>query len=241
MKKISFLPKVVLISALATTSIFATGIPVVDGALNAQTTQQNLKQVAEWVKEANRWIETTKHYSSQLDHYAKEIAMHSGVRDVTSFLKDVKSVYDEADKLGTNLMNFDFSMDNKTQWGDKVKNLMSKFYDYDYCESIRHDNEKNNCYTKRKIPIDEIIMYEKAGQSMSEYAKNIGKLKNKLALSKDAKESADINNAIQAQVALMQAEKNQIDLQLKALETKKELANKRNVEQFINRERKLIP
>ena len=162
MKK-SFFSKVILSSALCASVAFSSGIPVVDGALNAETAQHNIQQVAEWLKEANRWVETTKHYSSQLDHYAKEIAMHSGVRDVTSFLKDVKSVYDEADKLGTNLMNFDFSMDNKTQWGDKVKQLMSKFYEYDYCENIRHDNEKNNCYTKRKIPIDEIIMYENAG------------------------------------------------------------------------------
>ncbi|MBQ9292937.1 MAG: transport associated protein 4, partial [Campylobacter sp.] len=122
--------KMVLVSALSANLVFATGIPVVDGAMNAQTMQHNLQQVAEWLKEANRWVETTQHYSSQLDHYAKEIAIQTGVRDVVSFLKDVKSVYDEADKLGTNLMELDFRKDSKSAWSDKVKKLMKQIYDY---------------------------------------------------------------------------------------------------------------
>lgn len=228
--------KMVLVSALSANLVFATGIPVVDGAMNAQTMQHNLQQVAEWLKEANRWVETTQHYSSQLDHYAKEIAIQTGVRDVVSFLKDVKSVYDEADKLGTNLMELDFRKDSKSAWSDKVKQLMKQIYDYDYCANIVEDKEKNGCYTKRKIPIDEIILYEKAGEKMQDYAKNISKLKNKLAKSQDPKESADINNAIQAEIALMQVEKNQIDLQLKALETKRQIAEDITIENFKNSE-----
>ena len=146
--KNKFISKVVLISALTASSMFASGIPVVDAAQNAQTMQHNLQEVAEWLKEANRWVETTKHYSSQLDHYAKEIAMNTGVRDVVSFLKDVKSVYDEADRLGTNLMELDFTK-GKTNWSDEVKKLMLKFYAYDYCANIVEDKEKNICYNKR--------------------------------------------------------------------------------------------
>ena len=244
MKSLSF-TKVVLSSALIANIVFASGIPVVDGAINAQTTQHNMKQVAEWLKEAKRWVDTTKHYSSQLNAYAEQIAAQTGVRDVTSFLKDVKSIYDEAEGLGENLYELkDFTKDVKGSLSSRVKDLMNKYYDYDYCENIRGedaDKSKNACYQRRALPIEEVAIYEKAGKNMQTRANNISKLKNKLAKSKDAKESADINNAIQAEVALMQADKIQIDLSLDAIKTKKEILREIKMGQEIKRNNNLLP
>ena len=76
---------------------------------------------------------------------------------------------------------------------------------------------------------------------MQTRANNISKLKNKLAKSKDAKESADINNAIQAEVALMQADKIQIDLSLDAIKTKKEILREIKMGQEIKRNNNLLP
>ena len=245
MKSLSF--KVVLSAALIANTVFASGIPVVDGALNGQTTQQNIKQAAEWLKEAKRWVDTTKHYSSQLNAYAEQIAAQTGVRDVTSFLKDVKSVYDEAESLGENLYELkDFTKDVKGSLSSRVKSLMDKYYDYDYCANMSGEGEdadksKNACYQNRALPIEEVAIYEKAGKNMQTRANNISKLKNKLAKSKDAKESADINNAIQAEVALMQADKIQIDLSLDAIKTKKEILREIKMGREIKRNNNLLP
>lgn len=217
--------------------VFASGIPVVDGANLAQNIQQNIKQALEWVKEANRWIETTKHYSSQLDAYSKQLASQSGVRDVSSFLKDIKSVYDEAQKLGVNLQDLqDMTKDiDKNKLSSKLKNLMAKFFEYNYCDNFVEPTNKRICENNRIGQVQDIAYYQSEQEAMSEYAKNISNLAKKLKNSKDIKESADLNNAIQTQVALMQAEKIKIDLYTKQREANKKMMQERSFENNMKR------
>lgn len=229
--------KVILSSFFVANILFASGIPVVDGANLAQTATQNLKQIDEWVKEANRWAETTTHYQSQLDAYAKQLATQSGVRDVTSFLKVAKSLYDEANKLGTHLYQLkDFNTDIKGNLASEVKRLMLKFYEYDYCANLVDTKRQNSCYQEQTIPLEQIILYNNGAESMATYQKNIKELAKKLSKSKDIKESSDLNNAIQAQVALMQAEKMQIDLNLGVIEASKKALQENNFGNFIKKQ-----
>lgn len=235
-KKILFITLTSLF--LSSNSLNASGIPVVDAAANAQMTTQNLKQIAEWAKEAKRWVDTTTHYSAQLNAYAKQLATQSGVRDVTSFLEEAKDVYDEAKKVGTTLGELkDFKNSGKDSISSKVKKLMDKFFEYDYCKDIVDVDKttQNICYQKRSANIEDIVFYKERSDTIGMYSKNINKLAKKLQKSKDIKESSDLNNAIQAQVALMQAEKIQIDLYAKQRENSKNIMEDRELENRTNR------
>lgn len=230
--------KILFSSLVIANLLFASGIPVVDSANLAQTATQNLKQIAEWAKEANRWVETTTHYSAQLNAYAKQLASQTGVRDVTSFLKDVKSVYDQANKLGTTFEELqDFSKDiDKNKLSAQLKGLMKKFFEYDYCENIVDQSNKRLCNNKRIGQVQDVAYYQNEQEAMSVYAKNINNLAKKLKNSKDIKESSDLNNAIQTQVALMQAEKIKIDLYAKQRQINKEIADERINENYIKKQ-----
>ena len=216
-KKFSF---IVFTYLLLSVNSLNAGIPVVDIAGNTQTIIQNIKQVAEWIKEAERWIDTSKHYSSQLDAYARQLATQSGIRDVTSFLKKAEDIYAKAQRAGTTLGQIRNLKNKKGKLASEVKKLMDEFFEYDYCQDIIDFNEniKNICYQKRSQAIEDILFFKGRSNAISDISKNISILGKKMAKSKDIKESSDLNNAIQSQIALMQAEKIQIDLYIKQRE-----------------------
>lgn len=223
--------KIVLTSIVTANLLFASGIPVVDAAANAQIMTQNIKQAAEWVKEAKRWADTAVHYKSQLDAYAKELATQTGIRDSVAFLKDVKDIYDEAKSVGQKISEIkDFSMDGqsiKNNLTSRAKQLMDKYFDYDRCNRFAAQTDQNTCYQKKAAIVENIAFIEDRSENISNYTKDLNKLANKLKNSKDAKESADIGNAIQLKVALLQAEKTQIDLMNERKERNKEVIEER--------------
>ena len=212
-KKLSLAALVCL--SLSASLLNASGIPVVDAAANAQMAQQNAKQVAEWLKEANRWVDTASHYQKQLDAYAEELAKISGVRDIAGFMKEVEDIYKEGEKLGTSV--FDLGTDFKKGTSNdalskKAKALADKFLKYDYCKDKSDEDSKNLCSHKREKDFEDIVYMQGRSKAISQHTEDIQTLAKKLKQSKDIKESADIQNAIQTKVALLNAEKIQIDL-----------------------------
>lgn len=223
--------KVVLASIVAANFVFASGIPVVDTAANTQIMQQNIKQVLEWAKEAKRWTDTALHYKNQLDAYAKELAAQSGIRDSVSFLEDVKDIYNEAKSIGKNISEIRDFVSNGANIKDsltgKAKDLMNKYFDYDRCNRFASGSDQNTCYQKQAAIVENIAFLQERSEAISDYTKDLNKLAKKLKNSKDVKESADIGNAIQLKVALLQAEKTQIDLMNEKKERNKEVIEER--------------
>lgn len=212
-------------------SAFSGGIPVVDAAANSQMMQQNVKQVLEWAKEAKRWTDTALHYKSQLEAYAKELEAQSGIRDAVSFLQDAKDIYDEAKAVGKNISEIkDFVSDVaniKNSLSGKAKELMNKYFEYDRCNRYSSAQQQNICYQKQSSVVENIVFLNERSENISSYTKDLNKLAKKLKNSKDVKESADIGNAIQLKVALLQAEKIQIDLMNDKKERNKEVIEER--------------
>ena len=223
--------KIVLISLVAANAAFSSGIPVVDAAANSQMMQQNVKQVLEWAKEAKRWTDTALHYKSQLEAYAKELEAQSGIRDAVSFLQDAKDIYDEAKAAGQNISEIkDFVSDVaniKNSLSSKAKDLMNKYFEYDRCNRYSASQQQNICYQKQSSVVENIVFLNERSENISSYTKDLNKLAKKLKNSKDVKESADIGNAIQLKVALLQAEKIQIDLMNDKKERNKEVIEER--------------
>lgn len=222
-----------LATILVTSNVFSSGIPVVDAAANAQMMQQNIKQISEWAKEAQRWVETTTQYAKDLQAQADELATKSGVRDIVQFMKESKDIYEEARALGKTIGEIDFKEDPKNFLISKVKELIDKSFDYS-CEDISYNDKiKNICWQHRIKTLRDIQRYREVGENISEHTKAINRLIGDLKKSKDIKASADINNAIQAKVALMQAEKIQIDLYRDTQIKNKEVIIERQREQSI--------
>lgn len=225
-----------ILSLALSASLFGSGIPVVDAAANAQMAMQNLKQIAEWAKEANRWIETAAHYKNQLDAYAKQLASQSGIRNTIAFIKQVKDIYSEA--KNTPLMGLKNTTTSDANGGlnSKAKELMNKFMVYDYCSDISIVEKQNICKSQREATFEEAVFYAERSEAISDRSKIINQLANKLKGSKDIKESADIGNAIQTQVALLEAEKTQIELYRLSREKQKELLQEQKRQEYLKRE-----
>lgn len=222
-----------LVAVLATSSVMGSGIPVVDGALNSQVMTQNFKQIAEWIKEAKRWVDTTKHYTSQLNAYAEELATKTGIRDITSVLEDVREIYGSGMELydTVNSLNKNDLKDiGKNKLNTIAKDLMIETLGANPCEKVSKDLVAI-CEEDNMANFKETIFFANAGESINEATKNIEKLIKKLEKSKDIKESADINNAINSQIALIETQKAQIDMAMYQRQIQKDIR-----EQKINAE-----
>ncbi|OCS32904.1 transport associated protein 4 (plasmid) [Campylobacter fetus] len=220
---------------IGTSGLFASGIPVVDGAQISQNQinhiEDVIKQAKTWAEEANRWINTTKHYKSQLDAYANQLASQTGVRDVASFLSDVKELYSSVDKLGTTItdavdMTTNIKGLNKSDFINKFMSIIDTHYDYNPCKEIAESEKtkRNSCMITYAEPMQDIKVYSEMSKNMDKNIKNLNKLSKKLEKTKDIKESADIGNQIQAQVALMNAQKIQFETYQDTQRLKKEQA-----------------
>ena len=194
---------------------FSAGIPVVDVAANEQMATQNAKEIAEWAKEASRWTETVAHYQKQIQAYKDELLSKTGVRDSVTFLKDIKQIYSDFAEAGQNIQSFynDVLRDPQDFLSDKGDEIFGKYTSFDRCNySFMTQNEKNICKMNLITYAAQVETYNQASKQMDTISQTLEKLQDKLVNSKDIKESTDVGNAIQLEVAKIQMVKNQVDL-----------------------------
>ena len=212
MKKIVSLSIAVMV--IGSSNLLASGIPVVDATANSQMLQQNIKQALEWAKEAQRWVDTTKHYQSQLTAYSNELATKTGVRDIMSVVKEARKLYGSGMELYSSVSSISGSLKgnmSNSNFNKLAEKLMKDSLSYDVCQGYKN-NMQNICKEDQIANFKEAIFFENANQAMSESLENIDSLIKKLKNSKDIKESNDINNAINSQIALIEAHKSKIDM-----------------------------
>lgn len=206
--------KKIVLSALITINLLnASGIPVVDVLANTQIAEQNAQTIATWAKEAERWVGTVDHYKNQLKAYNDQLVSQTGVRDSVSFIQDI----DEFNKFSNTYSKEFLSIENKpnsdTPIGIKSKELFEKYNLYNDCE-VEHltSKEQEVCKGKMERKVRDIAAYQTYTNNLDGIHNNLEGLTRKLATSKDIKESQDINNAIQLQLAQLELTKTQIEL-----------------------------
>ncbi|EPW1176359.1 type IV secretion system protein [Campylobacter jejuni] len=195
--------------------VFSAGIPVVDITANEQMATQNAKEIAEWVKQASRWTETVSHYQKQIQAYKDELLSKTGVRDSVSFLKDIQQIYSDFSKAGENIQSFynDVLRDPKSFLSDKGNEIFGKYTSFDRCDfDYMSQNEKNICRINLITYAAQVETYNQASKQMDTISQTLKKLQDKLINSKDIKESTDVGNAIQLEVAKIQMVKGQVEL-----------------------------
>ena len=206
--------KKIVLSAFITMSLLnASGIPVVDAVANAQAMAQNVKTVAEYAEQAKRWVDTANHYQSQLKAYNDQLVSQTGVRNSVLFIQDINDFNKFSKSYSKDFLSLDNSMNSNSPIGTKAKELFAKYNLYNDCE-VNHltSKEQEICKGKMERKVRDIAAYQEYSNNLDGISNNIDGLTKKLATSKDIKESQDINNAIQLQIAQLEITKTQVEL-----------------------------
>lgn len=207
--------KIVLSVALYVTLATASGIPVVDAAANAQALQHNIQTVAEWAKEAQRWSDTVSHYREQIDAYQQQIMAATQIRDSVQFVQDIQEFQRFANYYKEDLLTLDPQsiLNASGAIGGRAKALFDKYNLFDDCNvNYFVEAEKNICQNKMMHRVKELVAYEQYNNTLEHIGANLNTLASKLVASQDIKESADINNAIQLQIAQLELAKRRAEL-----------------------------
>lgn len=204
-----------LISAvLSTQLLFSSGIPTVDVLAIAQSLGQNIKEIAEWAEYAERWSETASHYSNQLTAYEKELVSKTGIRDSVQFMKDLDRLKKYSESYGDDYLDLAKAMANpKSRVGNQARNLFEKYNVFDRCENqIYKDWEKENCKMKLQREVTQIATVQESNMMVEKTAENLEALTKKAANTQDIKDSQDIANAINIEMAQLQVVSMKMDM-----------------------------
>ena len=204
-----------LISAvLSTQLLFSSGIPTVDVLAIAQSLGQNIKEIAEWAEYAERWSETASHYSNQLTAYEKELVSKTGIRDSVQFMKDLDRLKKYSESYGDDYLDLAKAMANpKSRVGNQARNLFEKYNVFDRCENqIYKDWEKENCKMKLQREVTQIATVQESNIMVAKTAENLEALTKKAANTQDIKDSQDIANAINIEMAQLQVVSMKMDM-----------------------------
>ncbi|MDP8042536.1 type IV secretion system protein [Pasteurella atlantica] len=195
---------------VASSNSFATGIPVVDGAHIATDLQNQIKS---WALEAERWTikisQFEDEYKAKLDH----IATQTGARDIKHFMDKSKDILGKVKNLEKWIENPDqFYKYGKDMLANDLKAVFSSYHLENLC--VQQD-EKERKACEGGIILDTVkqVQAEKGIEQVKERIETINDIADRMGRAKDTKEAQDLSNAMQTQIALLNADKIKIELE----------------------------
>lgn len=210
-----------LITACLAGTLLCSSFANAGGILVFDATAQ-VENVKQWTKEANQWMDTVKHYRSQLDAYKSQLATATGIRDVQLFLNQAKSLTSDLKNLQKNGVSLNDLLSNPTgQMNGTLNSLYNKYSMFDSCEtsaSIQGDMIARNC---KQMVLNKAVAIEETTQTqkkINETLSDISSLAGRVELSKDAKESQDLANAINTKSVQLSALSAQWEMSVKQSE-----------------------
>ena len=208
MRKIGL--SIATISILTTSShaLFGVGDVVFDPV-------QTGKAVAEYAEQAKRWSDEILHYKDQIEAYEKELLAATEIRDSVQFMKDIQEFNNFTQNYSLDFLDLkdDILGDPKSQVGQHAKQLFDKYQVFDDCNyEYMNDNQKKICKNDMVRSVQEVATYQAYKDNLSSVSTKLGELSQKLANSVDIKESQDIQNAIQMELAQLEVAKAQVEL-----------------------------
>ena len=205
--------KILILIALYSSSVLAGGIPTIDVASIAQLQLEAAEQ-------AKRWTETVKQYKDQLKTQRDTLAAQTGIRDIANLVKESSSYFNDAKELQAWINNPKRILD---QGFDSLNSDLKKIYQSyglnNLCPSKQNSNnsfvekERKNCEGQIVLMTLRQQQANNNLKAIDERVKAINQIAKKMAQSKDQKESLDLNNAMNTQLALLQADKLKMDIQ----------------------------
>lgn len=213
------LNKYVLAIAIAiaySSSVFSAGIPVVDAVGNAQ-------ELAHWTEKLKQWTETVQHYKNQLQAYKDQLATATGIRDIQGLVAQGKSLKNDI----TNLQKQGISLDDLLTSGNAptgaLDSLYNRFKDYDVCDAKQAASYINICKQETVNKAWALEQTSEVQERISDALNDISNLTDRLANSKDIKESQDLANAVQAKSIQLNVLSQQWEMNMRASEQRDKL------------------
>lgn len=204
--------KLSLVAVLFMPVLVQAGIPVVDPAAAGQRQMSMLQTVQQWAKEAKQWTDTVSHYKNELKAYADQLASQTGIRDVQAFIGEAHSLYGEINGLKSEFTPvIDLVSGGKNALSANAKSLFEKYNLFDRCKNLRQ-GEITSCEANIVSTVESMSFLDSFESNVNSKLKTIDKLAKRMTKSQDVKESQDLKNAMDVQLAALQSQKVQLDL-----------------------------
>jgi predicted nucleic acid-binding Zn-ribbon protein len=166
-------------------TIYAAGIPVVDGTAQGTRVQQFVKQV--------------KEYEDALEYWRKEIERHqeninsiTGLRDLGDLINTIEELKAQIAWLEGQFEDIQAIIDNPSAaLSGEAGRLLERLQLYDNCADIEDDKMRDICYYEFKSQVAELSGYGKTLQDLSKSMNQIKTLNDKIKNSDDQKQSLD--------------------------------------------------
>lgn len=186
---------------------------------------------AEWLKEAQRWMQTAQHYQSQIQAYKDQLATATGVRDIANFVDQAKSLKSDLEQLrrpGQTLNDLLLSGGTSGQFDT----LYAKYRVFDNCNAEQSGSYADTC---KQLVINKAIQFEQTDEIQDQVSQTLGEinsLSNRIALSKDSKESQDLANCIQLKSVMLNTLTDQWEMSVKVAEKREKVLEDERVKQW---------
>lgn len=233
----------ITVSALffSTNLVVASGIPVVDAAANVhhqmnwiQTMKDFDEKVKVWGEEAKHRIDEVKKWADDARAYADELYTKTGVRDVVNFGKEMKDLYDEAEKMGVDIYaigkNFELSKLDEYAW-----DMFIEFGGQDTCSTIKDISGQKLCKASVVSPFKQVRFLEKRidniNDEMDEINKVLAEAQKNHGKNEDIKNSQDLANQIALLQLKMDTNERAFRAQQEQLQKQSELLKKKSLTQ----------
>lgn len=216
--------------SLGSLNVHASGIPVIDGA-------QIGNQIQTWAVEAQRWKKELEQYKQDFQAQQEQILKQNGILDGLTGIRDIAGVVKDVSNELKNVADLNKWLSNTDQIHKYGKDILGgdlrKIFD-----SYQLTHLCNNLVpTKKKIcegnVIIDVVKQEQNKrdiENVENRVKEINKIAQQMKRAKDQKEATDLSNAMQAQIALLQADKLQLDIKRSNEELAKSKAEKQHEE-----------
>lgn len=196
-------------------SLSASGIPVVDGAAIAQEQTnftmewtQTLKdweeKVKVWGEEASHRAQEVKKWTDERIQWANDLYTKTGIRDIVNFTKEMNQLYNEVYDMGNTIYTqaTGFNLDN---FDERAWDLFIKFGGKDQCSALNDVTHQQICKKNTTSAFKEFEVVNKQFDRLKREIDDLDKLSKEVSKNKgkqeDLKGSLDTAN----QIALLRA------------------------------------
>lgn len=187
----------------------AGGVPVFDSVHMSANVQNKIQ---DWIIEAKRWAESIAQFEKDYKNQQAQLGAITGVTDISGFMNEA------GDILG-NIKNLDKWMGDQDKILSKGYEILSpqlkKIFDQygvgEMCKGFV-DSQKRNC--EGKIIID-VVKQEQVKRDLSQVKARVNKINEiakRMQTATKTKEAQDLQNAMQTQIALLNADKIKMDI-----------------------------
>jgi type IV secretion system protein VirB5 len=184
-------------------SIYATGIPVVDGMANGLSVEQIAEQISEYEEIIRQW-------ETEIENWGEEFESMTGTRELGNLISNITKEIEWLEEQYSDIQSL--IDDPSAALSGEAANLLEKFQIHDNCAGIKDEAMKKICYYEFRSRITELSGYNTVSEDLTKTMSKIETLNDKIKNSSDQKQSLDNIAAATKLVAELEAKRQMEEL-----------------------------